>query len=292
MWYRYPVWIFWALGFLGALPLVLDFAGALWWVTLPVLGVLALVYWFWGMRWVYGADYAAMGAAEKGVALLVGLVQLFIGVVFAVFIVTFLVKNWVATALTVVLLAVVFIFVGREPKARPRKVVAVGPDKPEELVPEPSHQPMSGQDWIVHHLSVLFLLGFGAAMTIAMAMKRQDIVPPLEFATLGAYVVVTWIHIVGRGEPGQKPHSLLARIGMTFMTVVMTFVGIAVLVVAVEAAVEFWVWVVPVVGGLALIVTALFVWDHFDTKKSAAAAAAAGTAPPRSRFSRRDEIVR
>lgn len=277
---RVPYIVFWVFGCLSALGFVLDVGGALWWITLPALAVISLWYWFWGMKLVFGpADYATMDLGDKVVALLVGLVQLFIGVVFAVFCVTVLVKNWPATILAMVILGVVFIWAGREPK--PKTPIRIGPPEHRELVPEPSHDPIGAQDWIVGHLSVLFLLAFGAATALSMALKRADLTPGLEFATLAAYVVVAWIHIVGRGEPGKPPYSVLTRGLYTFMTVVMTFVFVILLIVLGEAVAEFWMWVAPP----AAILVALIVWAVLDARKDKAAA-------PRQPAKPRDDIVR
>ena len=257
--------IFLVIGFFVTLPFVLGVvSGEFWWVCAPALLAWIAALWIWGLPFV--ADTAEEAGSwsipEKIGGTLIMLGQSLVGVVVAVFLVGYLIHEWIATILAILIMAVAIFWFGRDPPKR--KAGDRAPAQPRPAKPEPSpvpteqvlpHQPPATfQEWFLHHVSLVLFLGFGV-LTIFDGVHRHSFALrwPAAAMTL-AYAAFIWIHVVSPPKPGEAPPSLGYKMLATFMTVVLTFVFLMVLAVAVEAIGEFWIWIVPPVGLLALVI--------------------------------------
>lgn len=247
--------IFLAIGFFATLPFVLGVAGDWWWIALPAVAAWTAVLWIWGLPFVADTPEEARNWSipQKIGGTLIMLGQSVVGVVMAVFLIGFLVHEWVATVLAILLMAVVIFWFGRDPpKARPHAHAEPAPAPSRPVLP---HQPpATWQDWFLHHVSLLLFLAFGV-LTIVDCLHRHTFALgwPAAGMTL-AYAAFIWIHVVSPPKPEQPPPPLWYKVLATFMTVVGTVVFLVVLAVIVEAIGEFWMWVAPPVAIVALVV--------------------------------------
>jgi len=256
--------IFLVIGFLATLPFVLGVMGDFWWVSLPMFLAWTAVLWVWGLPFAADTPDEAKGWSipQKIGATLIMLAQSLVGGVLAVFLVGFLIQEWFATILAILIVAVVIFWFGRDPPKPKLGDRATGRERPAEPVPasHPSHQisldqpPATLSEWFLHHVSLVLFLGFGA-LTVFDSVQRHTFALgwPAAAMTL-SYAAFVWIHVVSPPKPGQASPPIWYKLLATLITVVMTVVFLVVLAVTVEAIGEFWIWVVPPVGLLALVV--------------------------------------
>ena len=109
--------IFLVIGFLATLPFVLGVAGDFWWISLPILLAWTAVLWIWGLPFVADTPEEARrwSISEKIGATLIMLGESLVGGVLAVFLVGFLIQQWFATILAILIMAVVIFWFGRDP---------------------------------------------------------------------------------------------------------------------------------------------------------------------------------
>jgi hypothetical protein len=254
--------IFLVIGFLATLPFVLGVAGDFWWISLPILLAWTTVLWVWGLPFVAHTPEEAKGWSipQKIGATLIMLGESLVGGVLAVFLVGFLIQQWFATILAILIMAVVIFWFGRDPPKLAERAAAQ--ERPAEPGPAPhtdrqvslDQPPAMLSEWLLHHVSLVLFLGFGA-LTVFDGLQRHTFALrwPAAAMTL-SYAAFVWIHVVSPPKPGQPPPPLWAKALYTLVTVVMTFVFLIMLAVLVEAVGEFWIWIVPPVGLLVLVI--------------------------------------
>jgi hypothetical protein len=177
-----------------------------------------------------------------------------------VFLVGFLIQQWFATLLAILIMAVVIFWFGRDPpKLAERAAAQERPAKPEPA-PHTDRQvsldqpPATLSEWFLHHVSLVLFVAFGA-LEVCDSLHRHSVALgwPAAAMTL-AYAAFVWIHVVSPPKVGQAPPPVWYKLLATLITVVMTVVFLVVLAVIVEAIGEFWIWVVPPVGLLAVVI--------------------------------------
>jgi hypothetical protein len=256
--------IFLVIGFFATLPFVLGVAGDLWWVSLPMLLAWTVVLWFWGVPFAAGTpdEAKAWSIPQKIGGTLIMLGESLVGGVLAVFLVGFLIQEWFATILAILIMAVVIFWFGRDPPKARLDDHAPAHERPATPEPAPTasnqvtlqQPPATLSEWFLHHVSLVLFVGFGA-LTVFDSLHRHSFALrwPAAAMTL-TYAAFVWIHVVSPPKPGQAPPPLWYKVLATLITVVMTFVFLIVLAAMVEAIGEFWIWIVPPVGLLVLII--------------------------------------
>ncbi|HZZ87354.1 MAG TPA: hypothetical protein VFE13_03375 [Caulobacteraceae bacterium] len=250
--------IFLICGFFATVPFVLGLVGDFWWVAIPGLAAWIAVIWVWGLP--FAADspeaFKSWSMSEKVGGALIMLGQSLVGVVVAVFLLRVLIHEWIATVLAILLMAVLIFWFGREPPKRAGSTAQPHPAKTAAAIPAPAvhHPPATPMDWLLHHVSLLLVLGFGA-LTLVDQLHRKSLALgwPAAAMTL-AYAAFVWIHVVSPPKPGEPPKPIWYKVLATFMTFVMTVVVLIILAVVIEAIGEFWIWIVPPAGLVALVV--------------------------------------
>jgi hypothetical protein len=270
--------VFLAIGFFATVPFALGLVGQLWWIAFPALLAWTAVIWIWGLR--FAADspeqFESWSIPERIGGALIMLGQSLVGVVLAVFLVGFLIHEWVATVLAILLMGVLIFWFGRDPPKR--KLAQVQPHPAADPKPAPvsqdvlvHHPPATFQDWFLHHVSLVLFLAFGA-LTLFDSLHRHSFALRWPAAAMSlAYAAFVWIHVISPSKPGEAPKPLWYKVLATFMTVVMTVVFLKVLAVVIEAIGEFWVWIVPPVGILAVVIA--LNWRNPPPKGATSAAA-------------------
>jgi hypothetical protein len=253
--------IFLAVGFFATIPFVLGLMGDFWWVAFPALGVWTAVIWIWGLPFAADTPQQARdwSIAAKTGATLIMLGQSLVGAVLAVFLVGYLIREWFATILAILIMAVIIFWFGRDPpklnQTAPAPIIAVpdaAPVMSQQVLP---HQPPATlSEWFLHHVSLVLFVGFGA-LTVFDSLHRHTFALgwPAAAMTL-AYAAFIWIHVVSPPKPGEPPPPLWYKVLATLISVVMTVVFLVVLAVIVEAVGEFWMWIVPPAGIAALLI--------------------------------------
>ena len=252
------------IGFVGTLPFVLRVMGDFWWISGPLLLAWTAVLWRWGLSFAADTpeEAKAWSIPQKTVGTLIMLGQSLVGVVLAVFFVLFFITAWFPTILAILMLAVGAFWFGRDPPKLefPNRATAREPPDWPDPEADPSHQvtfqqpPATLSEWLLHHVSLVLFLGFGA-LTVFDSLHRHNIALgwPAAAMTL-AYAAFIWIHVVSPRKPGEARQQVWKKVLETFMAVVMTVIFLMLLAVVVEAVGKFWVWIVPPVGLLTLVI--------------------------------------
>jgi hypothetical protein len=250
--------IFLVIGFLATAPFVLGLMGDFWWIAGPLLAAWIAIIWIWGLR--FAADspeqFKSWSVADRIGATLIMLGQSLIGGILAVFLIGYLIQQWIAVILAVLIVGVVIFWAGRDPpkgKAG-HEVKPVAPHPPTIAVQPGLQPPATSAEWFLHHISLVLFVGFGG-LTLFDSIRLHNVALgwPAAAMTL-SYAAFIWIHVVSPPKPGQAPPPIWYKLLATLITVVMTVVFLVVLAVIVEAIGELWIWVVPPVGLLVLVI--------------------------------------